>query len=256
MKSRMRMRSGRLVTLLGVVMFAAPWLVAQTAPGATPKTAIPKAAAATPHVVAHHAAAHHASAHHARAVAQDTSTPVQAPVVPPEPEKPNWPVNSPAAKAAITWDSRGLFIDASNSSLQQILGDVATAIGASIDGLGNDQRIFGTYGPGEPREVLTKLLQGTGYNVLLIGEQSPGVPRQILLSTLSASSSQPAARPISSQPSDENAESDVEEQPEATQPQRPGFGVPGRGPPQMMLERQQQIMRAQQQQQDNGAPAN
>ena len=60
----------------------------------------------------------------------------------------------------MVWDSQGLKIDASNSSLAQILKDVATATGARWQGLEQDQRIFGSYGPGPARDVLTQLLDG------------------------------------------------------------------------------------------------
>ncbi len=107
-----------------------------------------------------------------------------APVVtPPTPEPPHWPANENPADASVTWDSRGLLITAQNSSLKQILDEVSAATGAKVEGLGADQRIFGAYGPGKAREVLSQLLDGTGYNVLMIGDQGEGTPRQIVLTT-------------------------------------------------------------------------
>ena len=95
---------------------------------------------------------------------------------------PHWPLNDRPAEAFVVWDSHGLRINATNSSLQQILKDVSTATGTKVEGLTTDQRVFGNYGPGQARDVLSQLLQGSGYNVLMIGDQGQGVPRQILLS--------------------------------------------------------------------------
>jgi len=47
-----------------------------------------------------------------------------------EPEVPHWPVNETPTKPSITWDAQGLKIDATNSSLRQILDDVSNATGA------------------------------------------------------------------------------------------------------------------------------
>lgn len=100
------------------------------------------------------------------AAAQEASLPV----TPPAPVLPLWPVNEKANPASVRWDSRGLRIEAENSSLDQILRDVATATGAKVEGLSTDQRIFGDYGPGPARDVLSQLFEGSGYNLVLIGE--------------------------------------------------------------------------------------
>ena len=140
-------------------------------------------------------------------------------------------MNEHPSEATVVWNSQGLKIDASNSSLGQILKDVATATGARVQGLGQDQRIFGSYGPGPARDVLTQLLAGSGYNVLMVGDQGQGTPRQIVLSIrpqangrrLSCKRREPAT-------TDENR--DADEQREPPQPRlkvRPGF-APGRRP--------------------------
>ena len=74
--------------------------------------------------------------------------PAPAPPEQIQPQPPDWPANDRPAEAKVAWNSKGLRIDAANSSLQQILKDVATATGAKISGLGADQRVFGTFGPG------------------------------------------------------------------------------------------------------------
>ena len=136
---------------------------------------------------------------------------VPAPVVtPPPPEPPHWPANDRPADASVTWDSHGLLITAQNSSLKQILDDVSAATGAKVEGLGADQRIFGAYGPGKAREVLSQLLDGTGYNVLMIGDQGEGTPRQIVLTSRNGSSTTQAAAASPAPPAASAAEDDPE----------------------------------------------
>ena len=94
--------------------------------------------------------------------------PTPATVATQEPKLPDWPANDEPTAATVVWNSQGLHIEASNSSLGQILKDVATATGAKVEGLSLDQRVFGTYGPGEARDVLSQLLEGSGYNVMMI----------------------------------------------------------------------------------------
>ena len=153
-------------------------------------------------------------------------------------EEPKWPANEKPPPASIIWDSQGLRIDATNSSLAQILTDVSTATGAKVEGFDFDQRVFGVFGPGTARDVLSQLLQGSGYNVLLIGDQGQGTPRTILLSSRHSGTA-PAAASTTTPSSDED--NDTEEQPQpAAPPIRPAF-PPSRMPrtPQQM---QQQML--------------
>jgi hypothetical protein len=103
------------------------------------------------------------------------------------------PANQPPNQAKVTWDGRGLEIEASNSSLNQILHQVAADTGAKLEGLAQDQRIFGSYGPGPGSDVLWKLLDGSGYNVLLIGGSGCDAPLEIVLSVRSSTGLQTAA---------------------------------------------------------------
>ncbi len=185
----------------------------------------------------------------AKPAAPAPQTPATA--TPSQPEKPKWPAFDKPAEASVVWDSQGLRIDASNSSLEQILKDVSTVTGAKIEGLGTDQRVFGAFGPGQARDVLSQLLQGSGYNVIMIGDQGQGAPRQVLLSVRQAGATQAGAKPASA-----NNEEDEAEEPAPTQegtPVRPGFppGAPPRSPQQVMQEMQQR----QQQVTPQGQPA-
>lgn len=177
----------------------------------------------------------HKPAHPLKHKARVQSPAVQtaaAPATPPAPEVPKWPANEKPAPASVTWDSQGLRIDAANSSLAQILQDVSTATGATVEGFDTDQRVFGVYGPGPARDVLSQLLQGSGYNLVLVGDQGQGTPREIMLSVRHAGTPTPAAK---SAPANDE-ESDTEERPYQQQPAyppvRPGFppGMPPRTP--------------------------
>jgi len=44
------------------------------------------------------------------------------------------------------------------------------------------QRVFGKYGPGAPRAVLSDLLAGSGYNIVMLGITPTGTPRELSLS--------------------------------------------------------------------------
>jgi hypothetical protein len=221
--------------------------------------AAPAPAAAHPSASTHkpvHARKRHAAVKTPRGRAQikAEATAVQAvpaPATPPAPEIPKWPANEKAVQATVTWDSRGLRIEAANSSLEQILNDVAAATGAKVEGLEADQRIFGAYGPGPAREVLSRLLQGSGYNVMMIGDQGQGTPRKIVLTSSHAGSNSPTAGSAPAKADDNDNDTDTEEQP-AAPPARPGIAPGGqpRSPQQIMQEMQQR----QQQGQPQGQP--
>jgi tetratricopeptide (TPR) repeat protein len=155
------------------------------------------------------------------------------PAAPAESSAPVFPMNDKPAPAAVTWDSQGLRIDASNSSLQQIMKDVSTATGTQVEGLDTDQRVFGAYGPGPARDVLGQLLHGSGYNVLMIGDQGQGTPRRIVLSAPHAGTAT-AATPAAQENDEDTEPEEPQPQPQGP-PNRPGFpgGMPQRMPQRM-----------------------
>jgi hypothetical protein len=241
--------------IAAVVLLACQPLGAQSAPH--PATAQPSTAPKT------------SSRPHAKPTPVQSAFPEGQPA-PAQPETPKWPVNEIPGKPAITWDSQGLKIDATNSSLRQILNDVSTATGAKVEGFGADERVFGEYGPGQARDVISQLLHGSGYNVLLIGDQGAGTPRQIVLSTRKAASG--PGQQAFNRPTPEEPDEDVPDQPEVEeQPQQaplingrpPAIPLP-EGPPgaprtpqqvlQELQQRQQQMQDQQQQQQDQQQP--
>lgn len=233
-------------TLQSVMLSASLFAAASFAAAqATPATARPQIARSH----AHHAA--------------KKQTPVPEPVAqtPPTPPMPHWPVNDQPSPASVVWDANGLRINASNSSLQQILHEVSTETGSKVEGPVPDQRVYGDYGPGQARDVLSQLLQGSGYNVLLAGDLGKGAPREIVLSPRQAGPASPQGNnAYRSQPDpDDEIPDQPEEQPQQpvqpTQIQnnsiRPGFGPNGpiRTPQQVMEEMQQRQLLQQQQMQ-------
>jgi len=163
-------------------------------------------------------------------------------------------------QARVSWDSHGLEIEAFNSSLNQILYQVAAGTGAKLEGLTQDQRIFGSYGPGPWSDVLWKLLEGSGYNVLLVGGRDVGPPLEIVLSARSPASPNAATNNLNRSNSEDD---DADPPPEAPQPppMKTPFGNGDSGSPetqqqimQEILERQQKIDQQQQKQAQQNNP--
>ena len=195
-----------------------------------------------------------------RQAAQKPALPVPAqPPTPVAPPLPNWPANNPPAAPAVSFNSQGLRIVAENSSLSSILNQVSVETGAKVEGLSGDERVFGDYGPGQPREVLADLLSGVNYNVLILGDEALGQPLKVMLSPRPTG----PAPPSSAQPQEPEEEFQPEEQ-----PYQPPFQPPINRPPtnpqpplnnnqpmtpqqrmQMLQERQRQLQQQQQQQQ-------
>jgi hypothetical protein len=222
------------LALLAAGLCAVPGLAAQ------PQAEIPKPAPA------------HRPAHpHKRAAAQAQSAATPAAEVPAQPETPKWPVNEKPALASVVWDSHGLRIEAQNSSLHQILEDVASATGAKVEGMGSDERIYGAYGPGQARDVLSQLLQGSGYNILMVGDQGQGAPRQIVLSSRHGAETPAQANGNPAGDQDDDADTEEPPPPAQTQPVRPAFapGAQPRTPQQIMQEMQQRQQMMQQREQ-------
>ena len=160
-------------------------------------------------------------------------------------------LQQPAGEAQIMFTGDTLSIRADNSSLAAILHQVAGKSGMQIEGLSGDERVFGTFGPGAPRDVIADLLNGTAYNVVLLGDLSNGAPRELILTpaTHGGAAPPPAARV-------DTDEASVEpEPPEVVPPpaEVPAAGTtppptPGVKTPQQLFEQLQRMRSAQQQQ--------
>jgi hypothetical protein len=209
----------------------------------------------TPEHVHHHQQTPQAPAVQPATSPATTATPAQAANVPPS------LLDKPAQPAKIDLTAGHLAIQANNSSLSDILRQLTTTSGMTVDGLGKDQRVFGNYGPGDPQEVLLALLHGSGYNVVMLGRTETGAPRQLTLSPRGAgvTNSGPSQPQQQMAQEEESNDDDVQAQPEPPPPPQanptPGNPNPGgvRTPQQMLQELQQ--MRQQQQQQQPPQPA-
>ena len=196
---------------------------------------------------------HHARKPHAAQPVPTAQPPVD--VTPPQPEMPKWPANESPSQPTVTWNSQGLRIQATNSSLSQILNAVGTKTGARIEGVSGDERVFGDYGPGPARDVLTQLLRGSAYDFLMLGDQGQGTPRQVILTARRGAAGAPnrnninPQQPQDSQPDDEGvAEPEPDEQPQQQfQPPPPPQPQPQAMPQQEPMTPQQRMQMMQQQ---------
>ena len=181
------------------------------------------------------------------AEAKESAAEVQSATEQAAPKQPDWPVNDKPKEASVVWNSKGLRIEAANSSLHQILNDVATATGAKVSGMTTDQRVFGTFGPGPARDVLSNLLDGSGYNVLMVGDLGQGAPRQIVLSKAPTGPAPPVVN--SPPPAYEDSNADIE-QPQQPQPLvQPQNAPEGPAPPNQPRTPQQILQEMQRRQQ-------
>jgi hypothetical protein len=94
-----------------------------------------------------------------------------------------------------------LTVTADNSDLAQILRDLAGISGMKLKGLNGGPRIFGVYGPGDSRDVLSALLIGSGYNFVMVGGAPGSTPGELILTTQNKTDS--ALTPPSASPSDQ-----------------------------------------------------
>jgi hypothetical protein len=185
---------------------------------------------------------------------QPASAPQPVDVTPPQPEMPKWPANEAPSQPTVTWNSQGLRIQASNSSLSQILNAVSTQTGAKVEGVSGDERVFGDYGPGPARDVLSQLLRGSNYNFLLLGDQGQGTPRQVILTAHRGAGGSPNRGTLNpqqgqdAQPDDEGvSEPEPQEDPPMQQAQPEPPPQPQGAPQQEPMTPQQRMQMMQQQ---------
>ncbi len=177
----------------------------------------------------------------------------------PTPNLPPSLLDKPAGQARVTLNNGSLAVDANNSSLSEILKNIEGSTGMTVDGFDKDSRVFGIYGPGSPRDVLSALLDGAGYNFLMVGATSAGTPRAVVLTTRNNA-------PIAAAAPGGNAQPDEDDEPNYPPPgmeQAPPLPVPPpqanppmdqrpRTPQEMLQELQR--LRQQQQQPQPGQP--
>ena len=193
------------------------------------------------------------------APAPPTPTP---PVASPQPTQPAAPqqqqaapavapslLQQPAQEAQIVFAGDTLSIHADNSSLTAILRGFAAKSGMQVEGLSSDERVFGTFGPGTPRDVLADLLNGTAYNLVLLGDLSNGAPRQLILTPTTRGGGAPAAPAPEPDETVSNDQETADAPPDVPPPTPPPPGAaPGNGvrTPQQLFEQLQRMRQGQQ----------
>src|SRR5882757_7445783 len=171
------------------------------------------------------------------AAAPTTPAPTAQPAVAPQPAPaPSTEVapsmlQQPAKDAQIVFADGNLSIHADNSSLAAILHQVASNSGMKIEGLGGDERVFGNFGPGTPRDVLADLLVGTAYNQVLLGDLSNGAPRELILSPTRGGATVPSPAPQANANADDNNEPEAVEAPPPPPPEPPAGSTQQPPPP-------------------------
>jgi hypothetical protein len=86
----------------------------------------------------------------------------------------------PPKRAQVSYVDGRLSVSAENSSLNQILREIASDTGMKITGGVADERVFGQYGPAPTGQVLAALLSGTGSNMVL-AHRDPDAPAELIL---------------------------------------------------------------------------
>ena len=121
--------------------------------------------------------------HHKRKVAKPF-------VLPPLPRGPlsQVPMDQiPPSPAKVTFQGGLLSISAQNSPLGEILRDVQKLTGASIDippGPSANERVVTQIGPGAPRDVLARLLNGSSFNYVMVGSnEDPSAVSSVVLTS-------------------------------------------------------------------------
>ena len=160
-------------------------------------------------------------------------------------------LQQPAQEAQIVFAGDTLSIHADNSSLAAILRQFAARSGMQVEGLGSDERVFGSFGPGAPRDVLADLLNGTAYNLVLLGDLSNGAPRELILTPTTRAGGAPAAAATELNPDEavSNDQETADAPPDVPPPTPPPPGAaPGNGvrTPQQLFEQLQRMRQGQQ----------
>lgn len=205
----------------------------------------------------------------------------------PVPEPPPTPEHGPASPPDVSFRNGQLTIVARNSTLSDVLNQVRSKTGASIDmpAAPSNDRVVGQFGPGAPRDVMAQLLNGSHFDYVMVG--SPSDPAGLKKVVLTAKMNGPIPAPQPSNPNPPQAynpgmqatpqmdqdqqdqlppdEANTDVQPDAppqaeqeepqgeqpTQQPNPNGGPVVKTPEQLLRELQQQ---QQQQQQNQGQP--
>jgi len=86
----------------------------------------------------------------------------------------------PVQPREVLYTNGQLEINADNSSLRQLLDDIARKTGMKITGQVADEPVYGKYGPAPAADVLVSLLDGMDSNMLLT-QTAAGIPAELVL---------------------------------------------------------------------------
>ena len=154
------------------------------------------------------------------AVAQvDQAHPVGSTASPSFPIPPQNSGSRGGSRAEVSLHGGLLTVTANNSSLNQVLREVARQTGMKIVGGVGEERVFGTYGPAAPAAILATLLDGTGNNLLIV-QNAASLPTQLILTRRTGGVTPPEPKAASSEDSDSDDES-----PRGGQPSLPRLPV-------------------------------
>lgn len=155
-----------------------------------------------------------------------STLPATQPTTPETPALPLTPSQLPPKHAQIAYANGKLSVSADNSSLNQILRQIASDTGMKITGGVADERVFGQYGPAPTDQILTELLDGTGSNMLLVHGDG-GAPTQLILTSRQGGATPPNPNAAAF---DDSAESREVSPIRAAQPAPPETEVPRNNP--------------------------
>jgi hypothetical protein len=201
-----------------------------------------------------------------------------APVVPApqQPEVPLRPEQMPPVPPKVIYQNGLLSVEATNSTLSDILNGIRTKAGIQIEGIqGAHDRVAVKLGPAPVEAVLTGLLRGSRFDYMILGRVGrPDIVQRVILTPVSGTTSasngiqplQPRPGMVLVQPVDDDEANQDEAnipppqmqpipQP-AIQPQpvpQTGNGAPGNCPKtsEQLLEELKQMQQQQQNQQQN-----
>ncbi|MDW5264517.1 MULTISPECIES: hypothetical protein [Acidobacteriaceae] len=159
----------------------------------------------------------------------------------------------PQQLAHVAYANGQLTVAASNSSLNQILRDIARETGMKITGGVTDERVFGQYGPAAPSKVLGELLDGTGSNMMLM-HATATTPAELILTPRQGGVTPPNPNAYREDtPPPERPQYPITPQPEVDPRGGPANAEPARSPNEVKTPQQiyEQLERMRQQQQSN-----
>jgi hypothetical protein len=200
-----------------------------------------------------------------------------APAVPQQQQVPLRPEQMPPVPPTVVYQNGLLSVEATNSTLSDVLNGIRTKAGIQIEGIqGAQERVAAKLGPAPAEAVLTGLLRGSHFDYMILGRPDrPGIVQRVILTPVSGTAiTSNTVQPLQARPGmvlvqpvddDEANQEEANIPPPQTQPisppvaqpqpnQQPGNTLQGNNPktPEQLLDDLKQIQQQQQNQQRNG----